>query len=239
MALSRAAAMAIAALLLAAGCSRPFSTPEGQATSSALTPTEAPSAEAEEDVEAPAEPEPPHPSESRGFVPGSHLGALGADTSEKQLIEIYGDANVARSEWSLGEGEMRPATVAFKGKPDEFWVIWKDDRYLLPERVFIVGPAWRSGAGLQIGTDLRSLVKINGGDFDFLGFDWDYSGAVTSWRGGRLAPEAGKLSVFLERNSGATDEALEAAVLGDRSVESSQPGLEALGIRVRRIDLVF
>lgn len=231
----RVAGLCLAAVLLGACERSPPATPSASPqVAAAAQPAPAPTS-----AERAGEPEAPDPARSRDFAPGSHLGAVHAGTSEAHVKTIYGAGNVARAQWSLGEGEMRAATVVYKGTPDEFWLVWKDDRFEVPERAFIVGSGWRMGSGLQVGTDLRTLVKINGADFDFLGFDWDYSGAVSSWRTGRLAPYAGKLSVFLERGAATTDAAIEARVLGDRAVESSLPGLDALGIRVRRIDIGF
>lgn len=234
----KSAAPWLVAALLLAGCDRSPSTTPAASMPAPPAAQSAPAPASGEEAGA-AEPEEVDPAQSRDFVPGSHLGAVHAGTSEKQLKEIYGDKHVERAEWSLGEGEMRAATVVYKDTPHEFWLVWKDDRFEVPERAFIVGSGWRNGAGLQVGTDLPMLVRINGGDFDFLGFDWDYSGAVSSWRTGKLAAYSGKLSVFLERTAAGGDAALEAKVLGDRSVESSEPGLAALGIRVRRIDLGF
>lgn len=49
--------------------------------------------------------------------------------------------------------------------------------------------AWTRADGVRIGMSSQALAQLNGGAYGFMGFDWDYGGVVTDWRGGRLAPE--------------------------------------------------
>jgi len=42
-------------------------------------------------------------------------------------------------------------------------------------------------AGFSIGASLADVQKANGGPFLVAGFDWDYGGYVTDWKGGALA----------------------------------------------------
>jgi hypothetical protein len=56
------------------------------------------------------------------------------------------------------------------------------------------------------------------------GFGWDYSGTVTSWRGGKLESVNGRLIVRLYPPSGAYTE----EVTGDSDFSSSLPVLQRL-----------
>jgi hypothetical protein len=174
---------------------------------------------------------------NRQFEPGVNFGAVTDHTNEKSLIELYGKKNVKRDAWHLGEGQYRAASVVLKGTKDEFWVLWKDDKYLIAECVIVIGSAWSTSEGLRVGLPLDSLIKINGRNFLFYGFEWDYGGAVESWAKGRLSRFGDGLTVFLTRDFNVTaDAATEEAVVGDQSVLSSTPGLGPLKIKVYRIE---
>ncbi|WP_462116346.1 hypothetical protein, partial [Lysobacter xanthus] len=49
------------------------------------------------------------------------------------------------------------------------------------------GATWTRADGVRAGLDTRALQALNGRPFAFSGFDWDYGGYVTDWKGGHLA----------------------------------------------------
>ena len=72
------------------------------------------------------------------------------------------------------------------------------------------------------------LAALNGGPFGFMGFDWDYGGAVTDWRDGRLAPDGASAGpVTLCPGTAADGEPLEDYPLGDQEFSSDDPRLAA------------
>jgi hypothetical protein len=53
-------------------------------------------------------------------------------------------------------------------------------------------------AGVSIGSSLAEVQKANGKPFLVSGFEWDYGGFVTDWKGGALGrPMAGGCNVIL------------------------------------------
>ncbi len=174
---------------------------------------------------------------SREVVLGERVGAIDASTDEAALKRIYGDPNVKRGDWHLGEGETRPGTVLFDGTEDEVRIVWRDDAFRVPESIRIIGRAWRTAGGLGVGTSLADLVRINGGSIAFYGFEWDYGGTVASWERGALAKAPGTGVVLTRDYDVQIDDALDRATIGDQLVSSDLRGLEAMRIRVNSIVL--
>lgn len=79
---------------------------------------------------------------------------------------------------------------------------------------------WTRSDGVRIGMTSQELAQLNGGPFGFMGFDWDYGGVVTDWRGGHLAPDgasAGPVTLCLP-------EPVEGEPLGDYPVGDNEFG---------------
>jgi hypothetical protein len=125
------------------------------------------------------------------IVPGVKVGAVTSRTSEADLRRIYGSKNVRSGEVGLGEGETVPGTILF---PDDrrkrLEIAWKNTKTRKsPDFVQFSGDKslWKIAPGIGLGTSLKTLEQINGRGFTLLGFQWDYSGTVVSWNGGKLA----------------------------------------------------
>jgi hypothetical protein len=92
--------------------------------------------------------------------------------------------------------------------------------------------------GITIGTTLRELEKINGAPFQLAGFEWDYSGTVTSWGAGKLKDEfAGSYDVTI-RLGGKLDSLSEQeslSVLGDKDFPSNNGVMQKLNPRIYQI----
>jgi len=107
-----------------------------------------------------------------------------------------------------------------------------------------IGPgAWKTAEGIATGTSLLQLEKLNGHAFHLAGFAWDYSGTVTSWDGGRLAPlRVGGVKLSLDpgpRLEPALARKLYEQVQGDGFFPSSHPAMQALNPRVSLIVFLF
>ena len=131
---------------------------------------------------APATEAPPNPAESREWVAGEFFGGIKKGTTDAEIKEIYGAANVKKGKQYLGEGEEINALIVYGGTADEFTVVQAEGS----KRITIVGKNWRSPEGIHIGTTLAELAKINGKPVTFYGFEWDYGGTITGWNGGKL-----------------------------------------------------
>jgi hypothetical protein len=181
-------------------------------------------------------------------IPGIQVGEIKANTSEKDLIRIYGKKNVAQDSVSLGEGYYEKGTVVFKGTKNEVQITWKDSLNLAnPEVIYIRQPntEWKTKEGITIGTTLKELEKINGTAFFMLGFAWDYSGTIISWNHGKLEdkmvkPEDQKLTIRLdEEGEVKLTEAEYHYLSGDKEFYSSNTILQKLNPKVREILIGF
>ena len=86
--------------------------------------------------------------------------------------------------------------------------------------------AWTRADGVRIGMSSQELAQLNGGAYGFMGFDWDYGGVVTDWRGGRLAPDGASAGpvTLCPRDAGVGQEPTEYPV-GDSEFRSDDARL--------------
>ena len=163
-------------------------------------------------------------------------GPINAHTTRESLIRAYGMANVQDQDVDLGEGETAPGTVLFpKDEHRSIEIVWKDsDKKTEPQFLTIRGCVsdWMTVHNISLGTSLRELEKLNGRPFHLAGFDWDYSGTVTSWDGGTLATElnSGNGRVILRFSCSGEkttpDEQLQVA--GDGNFSSRHPVMQKM-----------
>jgi hypothetical protein len=129
------------------------------------------------------------------IVPGMTVGAISPRTSEADLRKIYGSKNVRSGKVGLGEGETVPGTILFPNDPSRrLEIAWKNAKLKKnPDFVQFSGDQsrWKISPNIGLGTSLKALEQINGKGFVLLGFQWDYSGTIVSWNGGRLARRFG------------------------------------------------
>lgn len=107
--------------------------------------------------------------------------------SEAELKEAFkGQVKRAKGYYPEGMGEYTK-TVLFPDTKNEVEFIWKDDsihfNQLLEVKVFKDSTRWKTKEGITIGTNLKTLEKLNEKPFLFYGFEWDYGGIV-NWNDG-------------------------------------------------------
>ncbi|WP_337044504.1 hypothetical protein [Emticicia sp. 17c] len=185
-------------------------------------------------------------------IAGERAGVVLATSSEKELIEQLGSANVSPHDTIYGpEGMFTIGTILYKGTPNEAHIWWKDTlNFAKPEGVEIgwveAGNEnkieWHTNTGIKVGTTLVELEKINEKPFQFSGFGWDYGGAVVDWNGGKLMDKDGSsyLAVTLAYNY--EDERLNSVadkVLGDKTFSSKDPNAQKLNPFVSKIMVSF
>jgi len=124
------------------------------------------------------------------IVPGNRVGPIKGQTSEKDLVRIFGQKNVRQADIEIGEGETEPGTILF---PDDqtktAFVFWRDTTTReSPKTVSIrnKGTLWKTNKGITIETSLMAIEELNGKPFTLMGFDWDYGGTIVDCNGGRL-----------------------------------------------------
>jgi len=173
---------------------------------------------------------PPAEATDWSINPGKNVGKITAKSNEADLIRLYGQQHVIRKEIGVGEGEMVAGSVIFpKEAKKELIVVWESDKpyqeidYL---RVEQPNTLWQTDQKITIGTTLDELVKINGKDFNFYGFEWDYAGLCKDWQGGQISE---KFSVFLEAEN---PEALFPDLIGEGLFSSSHPKADSAQLKV-------
>ena len=173
---------------------------------------------------------PPAEATDWSIIPGKKVGKITAKSNEVDLIRQYGQQNVIRKEIGVGEGEVVAGSVLFAEEATkELIVVWESDKpykeidYL---RVEQPNTLWQTDQKITIGTTLDQLIKINGKDFNFYGFEWDYSGLCKDWQGGQISE---KLSVFLEAEN---PEALFPDLIGEGLFLSSHPKADSAKLKV-------
>lgn len=122
-------------------------------------------------------------------VPYEQVGLINKVSTESDIIASCGAKNVTREIVGREWGETIPATLIYADTPDQLTIEWKEGQaYERIEKVRIDGEGtkWQTAEGIHIGMPLSELIRINGTDFKFYGFEWDYSGMVTDWNGGRI-----------------------------------------------------
>jgi hypothetical protein len=188
---------------------------------------------------------PSETSASRNWVilPGGESGgAITAQSSEIDLIRMYGSENVAAQDVDLGEGETERGTELFANDPARrVDILWKDPSgKRSPKRIQISGAKsrWRTVHGICLGTTLKQLEQINRKPFRIAGFAFDYSGTVISWSQGALEQELdspGRVILRLEPPQDQWQQPDYRSVLGDRSFSSGHPAMQRLNPSVYQL----
>lgn len=165
-------------------------------------------------------------------------GLFGPDATHARLVEAFGPQNVVFEEQPGPEGETYMATVLFpKRAADRLVVTWKDEkRRAKPEALTArSGSRWALSSGLKPGSTLAEVEAANGKPFTLSGFDWDYGGFVTDWRGGALAKAMGPcvVGVRFEPGPGAKKD----AASGDAKFQSNGAPMRAARPVVSEITL--
>jgi hypothetical protein len=171
-------------------------------------------------------------------------GPFGRNASHAGLVKAFGNNNVAYQEIGDAQDKRIKASVLYPNDPKarlEF--VWGDEKARRRPRQIRAKDqsAWTSANGIRIGTALADVEKMNGKPFKLSGFDWDYGGRVTDWRGGVLGkPQPGGCSLGIEfvHPEDATEENL-TKVSGDREFLSDNTDMRAVEPYVAVVTLSY
>lgn len=173
-------------------------------------------------------------------VPKTQVGPITPNFTEADLISTFGEKNVIRNE-NMGEnesGETYTTSIVYPNTRNKLIVKWmKGQDFKKIESIRIEGDScdWRTAEGITIGTTLDELVRINGKDFKFSGFEWDYSGITNQWEGGKINKE---MVLFL--NPGNPKAVYEKPGLtGENLHSSAEPLAKKADIKVSGILIYF
>jgi len=192
------------------------------------------------------------------IIPRVSVGKINANTSEANLIKIFGKQNVKSANIELGEGETAPGTILFPIVPEKkLEITWKNSTTRSkPRYVFIRGrhSIWKTKSGISLGTSLKQIEKINGKPFSLAGFGWDGKGTILDFDGGKLCAlgycdevERGiikprKIYISVEPIINFDDKAfmrLYDQVQGDRRFSSNHPAMQQLNPTVNIISVIL
>jgi len=178
--------------------------------------------------------------EERWILPAG----LDAGTTLQELQQRFGEANVSAREIPGAEGESMRGVVLFPEDPTRRATLYfQDPEHLQGLSMINVDEAdsrWKLPSGIGIGASLADVQSRNGGPFTFSGFDWDYGGTITDWRGGKLQPannQAISERMQLRMPEGGSGE--KPYPMGDSEFSSDDPRWKDLGIAVGGISVGF
>jgi len=182
------------------------------------------------------------PSEDWLCIPGIKVGKINANTSEADLKALFLPENVITEDISVAGGLIR-ATRVYPDTDNEAVVFWQDeDAPNNPERVVFekANAQWKTNQGIAVGTTLEELEKLNGGPLKLYGFEWDYSGMVTSWEGGNLENELKIGEKFaLQLGSNKAPGNSYGDILGEEEFMSNLPAIRERELKVISISIIF
>ena len=213
------------AILAAAGCDAPDSTPP---------------ATQGDDVEIAEAPAAASGDGAARAQSGQAIGCtypVAAGQSARQIVESYGrDAEMATLYGA--EGVEIPGVILWPDNPQRRVEIGFADEARSAARSLRIadGSGWTIN-GLVVGDSLQRAARINGQPILFYGFEWDYGGNVADLEG-RLADLAG-CSVFVRMGLDDGGGEIPEALVGERLIRSDAAEVEGVDIVVDEIGIVY
>lgn len=117
------------------------------------------------------------------------------DATPASLAAAFGRENVVPETIDGPEGEQLNVTAIFPNDPErriEVTFANEEERTgLTSVTVRDHASRWKAKGGYGFGDGIVTVEASNGGPFAISGFEWDYGGYVTDWKGGKLALAGG------------------------------------------------
>jgi len=180
--------------------------------------------------------------------PAGRAADIDGNTTRADLVRRFGHSSLRSAEINIGEGMTMTGSILF---PDDslrrIEIVWVDVKSTArPARLQVSGrkSLWTIAPGISLGTSLTEVERFNGGPLTLTGFDWDYGGVITGFRGGRLQYLKGKTpDVFLQLHpdpaTSASSDQLRASVQGDREFGSEIAAMQRLNPRVHQMNISY
>lgn len=168
----------------------------------------------------------------RTIIPGYRVGPIKANTTETQLIQMFGANSMVRSRHYLSNDKFEEVTRLFAGGWATVQIHWADN-FRKIRHVVITGKyvPWQTRQGITIGTTLAQLQKLNGKPFLISGFSHHYGGRVISWNNGNL-PETVKVRLAPSRK---VSDLQTWAVMGNQAISSRHWVFRNMDLRVESL----
>lgn len=146
------------------------------------------------------------------------------------LEEKVGKENITLDSLFL-EGDFdRLITKVWKGSPKEISISWLEEKppFKNIKALEISHPdsPYKFNNGIKIGTSIRKIVELNGGeDIKLYGFGWDYGGTFVDFGKGNLKGDLPCFGGVFELQTEAAGKEVE-EVFGDQEISSSAPAFK-------------
>jgi len=121
------------------------------------------------------------------------LGCEGPFTPEATpatLAAVFGRDNVIPETVDGPEGTQINVTAIYPKDPARrVEVMFRNEEErtgLMSVRIAGANSLWVGPGGVRIGDGVEAVEAANGAPFQMAGFQWDYGGYVTGWKGGKL-----------------------------------------------------
>ncbi|WP_127088082.1 hypothetical protein [Aquabacter cavernae] len=181
---------------------------------------------------------------AQSLPPLTCSGPFAKQANRAALVTAFGDANVRDDDIYVGEGASEPGTLVYPDDPERrLEILWHDDDARARPALIraSTGSVWRVPAGpgeLRVGMAIADVEALNGRAFSLYGFEWDYGGYASGWKGGALGEARDGCVVGLRfgPDPKADDKALR-KVSGDRQLSSAAPAVRAVHPVVEQITL--
>ncbi|MEL6194335.1 MAG: SH3 domain-containing protein [Bacteroidota bacterium] len=172
-------------------------------------------------------------------IPGKYFGNIEVNTSENDLIQLFGASKVQRGKVTTSGKKTESCTIVFPGTYDEIAITWKDNSRSKVKAVYLLSSdsKWYLPRQISVGMSLSELTKANQGPLTFYGFGWEYSGTVNEWGKGQFAKYAKNFYVTLEPAQPSRVKNLLKSYKGngDKTFSSNIEEVEQLGLVIERI----
>jgi len=180
------------------------------------------------------------------ILPGQRVGPIRHNTSQEDLIALFGEDHVTQTQVDLGEGNFVSGTTVFPEVPEQrLTIVWADGRRDRISEIRIQGTVskWRTPEGVTLGTTLKKLEELNGKAFSLAGYGWDRSGIICGMNQGALTdleydpdkPAGRKMTAQLVPDPGR--QGLTEKVLGDRIFSSDHPVMQQMNPKVGSLEI--
>lgn len=157
------------------------------------------------------------------LVTDSTWGLVSASMNFEDLKKVYGENNI-KDETICGAEciDSIDVTKLYPGQKNEAVIYWDMDAYhkrIGTIRCTSQGSDWYTPDSLRVGSSFSDLLRVNGQKITFMGFGWDYGGAITLYSGGSI--ENSRIRYELDMKPGDGNE-----VMGDSEFDSSMPEVQ-------------
>lgn len=169
------------------------------------------------------------------IMAGERVGMITPEDSENTITQKYGAEHIQRMALDIGEGEKVMGNVLFPGSENEVKIFWENEDFTHLNSILISHPEgeWRTPEGIKIGMSISKVNEINDQTFQLMGFEWDYSGRVINWQGGKLSDH---LKLYFEPEG---DISVYPFLQGDKMIYSNNSSLIKVKPKVVKIEVTF